>query len=140
MSRQASIVGIFSTVGAVLVAVFSVVGSPEQAEQIRSLPIVLVLLLAVAAAVFLFMVPRAIRSSQSPALLAFALSALGLLLVFPAYWSGLPVVLGAGGTVLGQVARERARTTGAGLGRWAVIVGVTAVILDLVTFTLDRLS
>jgi hypothetical protein len=103
------------------------------ADQLRALPIVLVVLLVVAAALFFFVVPRASRSNR-PAVAGLVCSILGVLLVV-AFWSGLPIVLGTAGALLGRMER----TTGRGLALAAVIVGVAAVVLDLIGFLADRL-
>jgi hypothetical protein len=126
-------VGIVSTIVAVLVAVLSTVLPPVYADQLRALPIVLVVLLVVAAALFFFAVPRASRSNR-PAVLGLVFGILGLLFL-PAFWSGLPIVLGAAGALLGRMER----TTGRGLARAAVIVGIAAIALDLLGFLVDRL-
>lgn len=133
MSRETRLVGIVSTIVAVLVAVLSTVLPPVYADQLRALPIVLVVLLVVAAALFFFIVPRASRSNR-PAVAGLVCSILGVLLVV-AFWSGLPIVLGTAGALLGRMER----TTGRGLALAAVIVGVAAVVLDLIGFLADRL-
>jgi hypothetical protein len=133
VSREAQLVGIVSTIVAVLVAILSTVLPPVYQDQLRALPIVLLVLLVVAAALFYFVVPRAARSNR-PAVAGIVCSILGVLLLV-AFWSGLPIVLGAAGALLGR----EARTTGGGLALAAVIVGVGAVVLDLVGFLADRL-
>lgn len=125
--------GIVSTIVAVLVAILSVILPPIIPDQLSTLPIVLVVLLVVAAALFFFAVPRAAGSNR-PAVLGLVFGILGLLLL-PAFWSGLPIVLGAAGALLGR----EARATGGGLALAAVIVGVAAVVLDLVGLLTDRL-
>jgi hypothetical protein len=57
------------------------------------------------------------------------------LLVLPVFWSGLPIVLGTAGALLGR----EARTTGRGLALVAVIVGIAAVVLDLLALLAGRL-
>ena len=133
MSRETQLVGLISTIVAVLVAILSVVLPPIIPDQLSVLPIVVVVLLVVAAALFLFVVPRAARSNR-PAVAGLVCSILGLLLVV-AFWSGLPIVLGTAGALLGR----EARTTEGGLARAAVIIGVAAIVLDLIGFIADRL-
>ena len=80
-----------------------------------------------------FIVPREARSDH-PAVPGLACSIIGLLLVAPAFWSGLPIVLGAAGSALGQAGRVGGRTAG------AIGVGIVAVVLDLLILLLDRLA
>ena len=81
---------------AVLITIISVVLPPVIPDQLRALSIVVVVLLGIAATVFFLVVPRGVRSGR-PAVPALVCSIIGLLLVFPAFWSGLPIVLGVGG-------------------------------------------
>jgi hypothetical protein len=133
VSKETRLVGIGSTIVAVLVAVLSTVLPPVYPDQLRALPIVLVVLLVVAAALFFFVVPRAVRSDR-PAVAGLVCSILGVLLVV-AFWSGLPIVLGTAGALLGRMER----TTRRGLALAAVYIGVAAVVLDLIGFLADRL-
>ncbi len=133
MSRETRLVGIVSTIVAALVAILSTVLPPVYPDQLRALPIVLIVLLVVAAALFFFVVPRASRSNR-PAVTGLVCSILGVLLIV-AFWSGLPIVLGTAGALLGR----KARTTGGGLALAAVIVGIAAVALDLLALLADRL-
>ena len=133
MSRETQLAGIVSTIVAVLVTILSTVLPPVYPDQLRALPIVVLVLLLVAAALFYFVVPRAARSNR-PAVAGLVCSTLGVLLVV-AFWSGLPIVLGAAGILLGRMER----TTGRGLTLAAVIIGVAAIVLDLVALLADRL-
>ncbi len=133
MSRETRLVGIVSTIVAVLVAVLSTVLPPIIPDQLRALPIILVVLLVVAAALFFFVVPRAARSAR-PAVAGLICSILGVLLVV-AFWSGLPIVLGTAGALLGRMER----TTRRGLALAAVYIGVAAVALDFIGFLADRM-
>jgi len=133
VSRETRLAGIVSTIIAMLVAILSVVIPPVYADQLRALPIVVVVLLVIAAITFLLFVPRAARSNR-PAVPGLVCGVLGLLLL-PVFWSGLPIVLGTAGALLGR----EARTTGGGLALAAVIVGIAAVALNLLGFLADRL-
>ena len=133
MSRETRLVGIVSTIVAALVAVLSTVLPPIIPDQLRILPILLVVLLVVSAALFFFVVPRAARSNR-PAVAGLICSILGVLLVV-AFWSGLPIVLGAAGALLGRMER----TTRRGLAIAAVYIGVAAVTLDFIAFLHDRM-
>lgn len=133
MSRETQLAGVVSTIVAVLIAILSTVLPPVYADQLRALPIVVLVLLLVAAALFFFVVPRASRSNR-PAVAGLVCSILGVLLVV-AFWSGLPIVLGTAGALLGRMER----TTRRGLALAAVFIGVAAVVLDLIGFLADRL-
>ena len=82
-----------------------------------------------------------IKVSGHPAMVGFVSGLLGLLLVVPAYWSGLPIVLGTAGALLGQAGRGRAVAVGGvPVALWAIVVGAAAVILDLLIFVVDRFT
>lgn len=138
MVQRVGAVGIVSTIVAVLVAVLSVVLPPVRPDQLRSLPIVVVVLVAIAALVFFLVVPRGERSNR-PAVPGLVCSIIGLLLL-PAFWSGLPIVLGAAGYVLGQAGRGGRQTTGGGLALGAIVVGIAAIALNLLGLLFDRLA
>src|SRR5687767_3992218 len=123
MAQRLGMVSIVSTIVAVLVAILSVVLPPVRPDQLRALPIVVVVVLVIAAIVFFLVVPRGERSNR-PAVPGLACSIIGLLLVFPAFWSGLPILLGAGGAVMGQAGRGGGQATGGGLALGAIVVGI----------------
>lgn len=87
--------------------------------------------LAVAAFLFGWYAPRAERPRRAAVLT----SVLGLVAV-PAFWSGLPIVLGAAGAVLGARAfDDRSRTVPAlaiALGLLACMLGVGVSVYDAV--------
>jgi hypothetical protein len=64
VSRETQIVGIVSTILAVLVAVLSVVLPPIKPDQLSALPIVVVVLLLISAVLFFLIVPRGARSNR----------------------------------------------------------------------------
>ena len=99
----------------------------------------LISFLIIAAVVFFLVVPRGVRSNH-PAVPGLGCSIIGLLLVFPAFWSGLPIVLGAAGFVLGQAGRGSRRATGGWYALGAIVVGIAAVVLNLLALLLDRLA
>ena len=139
MTQRVGVIGIVSTIVAVLVAILSVVLPPVKPDQLRALPIVVVVLLVIAAIVFFLIVPRGERSNR-PAVPGLTCSIIGLLLAFPAFWSGLPIVLGAAGFVLGQAGRGSRRATGGWFALGAIVVGVAAIILNLLALLVDRLT
>jgi hypothetical protein len=77
------------------------------------------------------------RMQKCPAVPGLVCSLLGLLLL-PVFWSGLPIVLGTAGALLGQA--ERAGTAGRGLALAAIVVGVAAVVLNILGFLVDRFA
>lgn len=137
MLRETQLVGIISTIVAVAVAILSVVLPPVYPDQVRALPIIVVVLLVIAAITFLLFVPRAARFNR-PAVPGLVCSILGLLLL-PVFWSGLPIVLGAAGALLGQSGRT-AGTAGRGLALAAIVVGVAAIVLNILGFLVDRFA
>ena len=88
--------------------------------------IVLAIIAVGALAVFAVVVPRAERAGA----VGLVLSALGVLTV-AVFWSGLPVVLGAGGVLLGWRARDQMP------GRAAIALGALAIVADIVVYVLD---
>ena len=133
MNREISTFGVVSTIVAVLVTILSVVLPPVRPDQLSSLPIVVVVLLVVATLLFFFVVPRAARSNR-PAVAGLICGIVGLLLL-PAFWSGLSIVLGAAGVLLGRTGQTRGR----GLSLAAIITGTGAAVLSILGLLLDRL-
>lgn len=87
--------------------------------------------------VFGWLVPRGLRRPNSAAT-ALTMSAIGALLVVPVFWSGVPLVLGVGGALLGWAGRDAAR--GTGKSQAAVILGVLTVVAVLAIYVLDWMS
>ena len=139
MAQRLGMVSIVSTLVAVMVAILSVMLPPVRPDQLRALPIVVVVVLVIAAIVFFLVVPRGVRSNR-PAVPGLGCSIIGLLLVFPAFWSGLPIVLGAAGFVLGQAGRGSRRATGGWYALGAIVVGIAAIAVNLLVLLLDRLA
>ncbi len=121
-----------------LAAVLAAVGTfAEHADNAaREFLVVLVVIALAAAAVFGWIVPRALAKGGSGRV-AITLSLLGLATV-AVFWSGLPLVLAAGGAVLGWAGRSGAR--GATLARGAVAIAVLALVADVVVFVGDAAS
>lgn len=103
MNREIATFGVVSTIVAVLVAILSVVLPPVIPDQLSSLPIVVVVLLVISAVLFFFflVVPWAARSNR-PAVAGLVCGIIGIVFL-PAFWSGLPVVLGAASVLLGRM-------------------------------------
>lgn len=87
--------------------------------------------------VFGYLVPRALRR-ESAAGVALTLSLIALLLLLPAFWSGLPLVLGAGGVVLGYAGRHA--PSGAGKSTAAVVCGLLAAFGYIAIYVLDTVD
>jgi hypothetical protein len=91
----------------------------------------------VTALVFGLVVSRGLRHEAAP-VRALVLSVLGLLLAFPAFWSGLPLVLGAAGAVLGYAGKRASSRSGLCIA--ALVVGSLAVIAYLAIFVGDWIA
>lgn len=94
------------------------------AHDTREVVIVVGMCAVVAAGVFGFVLPRAMRAQSAPGR-ALTLSIIGLALIVPAFWAGLPMVLGAAGALLGYAGRNA--TTGAKGSVTALVIGLLAV-------------
>jgi hypothetical protein len=95
--------------------------------------ITLALSLAVAAAIFGWLIPR----TRRPAHVGIVVGAIGLLSV-AAFWSGLPYVLGPAAIVLGLLGRTRPEQRAA--GTVAVALGALATAGALAGLFLDRVA
>lgn len=113
-----------------IASVWTVMG----AHQIREAVVVLAVCTAVAVAVFGFLVPRALQRESAPRP-ALTMSILGLLLIVPAFWSGLPMILGAAGALLGYAGRNalsgsKGSIAAAALGALAVVGYLGSYVTD----------
>jgi hypothetical protein len=93
-----------------------------------------------AALVFGRVVPRGLKkiaATGQAGVAALVLSVLALLVIVPAFWSGLPPVLAAGGIVLGLAGRGARRS---GLATAATAVGLLAVLADVAIYAMDWMS
>jgi hypothetical protein len=108
--------------------------SDHDPHKTRAFLVVLAIIAIASAIVFGWVVPRQIEraSLATPALV---LSVLGLVSVL-AFWSGLPPILAVGGAFLGWAGRSGSR--GAGRCRATLVIGVLAVIADVVILVLDN--
>lgn len=104
------------------------------AHDLREIVVVLAVLALVVAGVYGWLIPRRLRSGRvaNPAL---ALSVLGLLLIMPAFWSALPLALGAAGVLLGQAGRSA--PAGGGRSIAAVVIGALAVVAYFGTYVAE---
>ena len=95
---------------------------------------VLLIIAVLAAIVFGFVVPRAVRGAWPMARTGLILSVLGLLTV-AAFWSGAPPIFAFPGILLGYFARQRGES---GVATAAIIVGVLAVVADIAIYIADQ--
>jgi len=114
-------------------AVFGAYGDPHpKASQEHAVPFICGVLAVVAVCLFAGLVPPALRGVAERAGRwsgwALALGILAVLFTPVAFWSGLPVVVGTAGAVIGVAAR---RASGRGLATAAVVVSTFAVVASL---------
>lgn len=95
---------------------------------------VLVIIAVVAAIVFGLVVPRAGRGAWPAARTGLILSVLGLVTVV-VFWSGAPPIFAFAGILLGYLGRQRGET---GVATAAIVVGVLALVADLVIYIQDQ--
>jgi hypothetical protein len=132
---KSSLWGVASAAVALAVVVVGVYGDPGHvdAEQEASLPFLVAIVLATTAIVFGLLAPLALNSRANTARWALGFSLAGLLSVV-AFWSGLPVVLGAAGVLVGSTARQS--SAGSTL-TWMVRLGALAAVADIVMIVLS---
>jgi hypothetical protein len=97
---------------------------------------VLVIIGVLAAIVYGWVVPRALRGTWPLAKTGLVLSILGLLTVI-VFWSGSPPIFAFAGVLLGYYAREREPT---GLATAALAVGGLAIVADIAIYIADQAS
>lgn len=105
----------------VVASLLTTYGAHTWEEIAITVPIILV----TAAVVFGVVVPRALRK-ESAGGTALGLSIPAVLLVLPAFWAGLPLVLGLGGIVVGNAGRTSRSGGRACIA--AVVLGALAVL------------
>lgn len=107
------------------------------AHDVREVVIVMAIVVATVIGVFGFLMPRRLDRDSAGAT-ALCMSVIALLLLLPAFWSGLPLVLGAAGAMLGYAGRNA--TTGAGKSIAAFGLGVLASVGYFAIYVLEALS
>lgn len=117
--------------GALALSAYSTFVGETKAQQTGSYWMVALVVGAITAAVFVFLVARSMSKTDeenSPAKAGLVASILGVVTV-AAFWSGLPVVLGSAGVLLGYEARDRAERGAprGGIALAALIVGIVAI-------------
>lgn len=113
-----------------LSSVWTVLG----AHDTREIVVVLAAAAIITAAVYGFLMPRALTRPSAGGT-ALTLSAVAVVLTLPAFWSGLPLILGVAGAALGYAGRN----AGSGTGRsvTAIVLGALAVLGYLAIYLVD---
>lgn len=120
---------------AILVSTFAL--TVYGAHDMTEVAVVLGALLPVIGGVYGILLPSKL-TRESAGGTALILAVLGALLLVPAFWSGLPLALGAAGAMLGYAGRHA--STGSGKCTAAVIAGTLASIGYFAIYLLDMLS
>lgn len=115
----------------------AIAGTAFGAHDWAELLVVAGVLVLTAGLVFGLVVPRALRKDSAGGT-ALGLSIPALLLLLPAFWSGLPLVLGVAGAMVGNAGRRA--TTGAGKCIAAVVLGTLAAIGYLAIYVSDGVA
>lgn len=104
------------------------------AHDWREVAIMVPVILVATGLVFGVVVPRALRK-ESAGGTALGLSIPAVLLTMPAFWAGLPLVLGAAGMVVGNAGRNA--RSGGGKCIAALVLGALAVLGYLAIYTFE---
>jgi len=115
---------------AVVSSVFTYLGAHGPREYVSMIALGLV----TAAVVYGWVAPRALERESAPKT-AMAMSVIAALLTLPAFWTGLPLVLGAAGALVGYAGRGAAK--GSGLSIAAMLIGVLSVLGYLTIYIVD---
>lgn len=138
-------VGIGAFVAAAALAVYAAYGDPHpKANQKSGVPALVVAGAIVAAIVFGALVPRALRAIREErarsARWALGHSIVALVLTPLAFWSGLPIILGAAGLWLGRRTAEQREGAGSPTrpATTAVVIGTLAIGLTMLLTVLGN--
>jgi hypothetical protein len=126
-----------ATTAGVAVAIVASVLSTLFAHEAREAMVNAATLVVVAAGVFGFVVPRALRK-ESAGGTALTLGIVAALLVVPAYWSGLPCVFGVAAVLVGNTGRTA--RAGAGTSIVGLVLGALATLACLASYLSDGLA
>ena len=107
------------------------------AHHMREFAVVMLLVVVTMIGVYGVLLPRKLRG-ESTGGTALTLSLIGLAVLFPAFWSGLPLVLGVAGALLGYAGRNAA--SGARLSIAAFVVGLLSSIGYVAIYVIDFLG
>jgi hypothetical protein len=116
----------------VVSSVFTYLGAHSRGEYVSMIALALV----TAVVAYGWVAPRALERNAAPKT-AMVMSVVAALTALPAYWTGLPLVLGAAGGLVGYAGRGAAK--GAGLSIAAMLVGVLSVLGYLTIYIVDGL-
>jgi hypothetical protein len=119
---------------AIATTLIAAAGTVYGAHDWREIIVVLPVMAVAAALVFGLVVPRALRK-ESAGGTALGLAIPAVLLTLPAFWSGLPLILGVGGFVVGHAGRNA--RTGSGKCLTAVVLSALAVLGYLAIYITD---
>ncbi len=128
--------------GALALSAYSTFVGETKEQQTSSYWIMALVVAAITAAVFTWIVGRSMNKTNeenSPARAGLVASVLGLVTVV-AFWSGLPVILGSAGVLLGYEARDRAErgAPGGGMALAALIIGIGAIAAGVAASVADK--
>lgn len=107
------------------------------AHDLGEIVVVVTGILATVVGVYGFLLPRALRR-ESAGGTALTLSLMAVALALPAFWSGLPMVLGVAGAMLGYAGRTA--SSGSGKSIAAVVLGALAVLAYLSIYVGEALA
>lgn len=107
------------------------------AHDWNEIALVAAVILAATGLVFGLVVPRALRK-ESAGGTALVLSIPALLLVLPAFWSGLPLVLGVAGALVGNAGRHARSRSSASIV--ALVIGALAAMAYLAIYLTEIFS
>jgi len=114
-SRRRGEVALAAAAAAIAVILYGAYGDPDpKSEQQAVVPFLIIGVALTAMFVFGWMVPKASATGADPTQAktgrrALAFSLVGLFLVPAAFWSGLPIVVGAAGVLVGLQIRQSER-------------------------------
>ncbi len=111
-------------------SVFTYLGAHGPGEYVSMIALALV----AAVVVYGWVVPRALERASAPKT-AMAMSVVAALFTLPAFWTGLPLVLGAAGAVTGFAGRSAAKGSGPSVA--AMLIGVLTVLGYLTIYIVD---
>lgn len=122
-----------TAIGVALVSGFwTVLGAHHLGEVV----VVLAVIAVATGVVFGLLLPKALRRPSAGGT-ALGLSVPAVLLTLPAFWSGLPLILGVAGAMLGYAGRGA--TSGSGKSIVACALGLLAAVAYLTIYVVDGL-
>lgn len=112
-------------------------GTVYGAHDWTEIAVLLPIQVLVAALVYGFILPRALRK-ESAGGTALGLSVPALLLIVPAFWTGLPMVLGVAGILVGNAGRNA--RSGSVKAIAGLVLGALAVLAYVATYVFEGIS